>query len=417
MRIISISLLIAILICPSISFAKESEDNLIVTALFLEVNNPYDASIIWKRLFQDTKKEEYLKEYFNTSLKYKSIKEVIKELKEAVKHTQNRDLYNLLASLYIQKGNTKSAIDLLSQDISKLDIDTLYELAYLYNLNNLDNKALKIYKIIYNKTKSWNALKGILSILAKQNNRGEVIDRLWSEININDKLPNKAILIFIGLLDVKKDANRAIYAYNKLYKRTKNKEYLKQIISIYLYKKDNKNLIKLLEETGYDNELLYELYVTNNSLVKAYKLTQKLINTTKKPKYIAEQAILTYEIASKYKAVDTKVINEVRKLFKTAYDKGLDDDIYYNYFGYILINNNQVEEGLKYINKALSKDPNNIYYLDSLAWGNYKLKRCKEAKNIVDRMENIDKINEKDILNHIKEINSCSIQTVSTNIK
>ena len=398
------------LLLVTYGYAQESEDSLIVTALYFEANNPQEAAKVWKKLFEKTNKEQYLIEYFNSSLRYKNIKDVIAELKEVLKKKKSQELYNLLASLYVKNGNSKSAIDILSQDTSKLDNETLYQLAYLYSLNNLNDDALKIYKQIYNRTKSWNALKGVLSILAKENKKDEVVDRLWSEINSNDKLPNEAILVFIGLLDFKKDTDRAIYAYKKLYERTHNKDYIKQMISLYLYKKDNKDLINLLEKTHYDDKLLYELYMTNNNLDKAYKLAVKLYEKTKDPKYIAEKAILTYEIANKYKAVDKNIIKEMSKLFEEAFSKGVDDDMYYNYYGYILIDSGtDIEKGLKYIQKALDKDPKNVYYLDSLAWGNYKLKRCKQAKEIADKISNIEKnIKEEDILEHIKAIDACN---------
>ena len=410
MKRIKYALVALALLSVTYGYAQENEDSLIVTALYFEVNNPQESAKVWKKLFETTNKEQYLIEYFNSSLKYKNIKDVIIELKDVLKKKKSQELYNLLASLYVKNGNSKSAIDILSQDTTKLDNETLYQLAYLYSLNNLNDDALKIYKQIYNRTKSWDALKGILSVLSKENKKNEIVDRLWSEINSNDKLPNEAILIFIGLLDFKKDTDRAIYAYKKLYERTNNRDYIKQMISLYLYKKDNKDLIKLLENTHYDDKLLYELYMTNNDLDKAYNLVVKLYEQTKDPKYIAEKAILTYEIANKYKAVDKNTIKEMSRLFEEAFSKGVDDDMYYNYYGYILIDSGfDIEKGLKYIQKALDKDPKNVYYLDSLAWGNYKLKRCKEAKTIANKITAIEQnVQEEDILEHIKAIDACN---------
>ncbi len=410
MKRIKYALVALMLLSVTYGYSGESEDSLIVTALYFEVNNPQEAAKVWKKLFETTNKEQYLIEYFNSSLRYKNIKDVIAELKNVLKKKKSQELYNLLASLYVKNGNSKSAIDILSQDTTKLDNETLYQLAYLYSLNNLNDDALKIYKQIYNRTKSWDALKGILSVLSKENRKDEIIDRLWSEINSNDKLPNEAILVFIGLLDFKKDTDRAIFAYNKLYERTNNPDYIKQMISLYLYKKDNKDLINLLEKTHYDDQLLYELYMTNNSLDKAYKLLVKLYDKTKDPKYIAEKAILTYEIANKYKAVDNNILKEMSSLFDEAFSKGVDDDMYYNYYGYILIDSGyNIPKGVEYIQKALEKDPDNVYYLDSLAWGNYKLKRCKVAKSIADKITSIEQnIKEKDILEHIKAIDECN---------
>jgi len=361
-------------------------------------------------LYDLTKKDDYIVEYFNSSLKFKDIKDVIAELKGILNKDKSKKLYNLLATLYVKDGNNASAIDILSKDTASLDVDSLYNLAYLYSLANRDDDALKIYEKIYNKDKSWDSLKGILSLLAKKNEADEVVDRLWSELNSNDKLPKEAYLIFANLIDYKKDTIRAIYVYRKLYEMTNKKEYIKQLISLYLYSKDNKNLIKLLTKTNYDDKLLFELYVSTEEYDKAYLLADKLYKETNDPKYIAEKAMQTYEIANKYKTVDKKTISEMSNLFDQAFGKGVDDAMYYNYYGYILIENDiDIPKGIELIKLALTKDPNNIYYLDSLAWGEYKLKKCNDAKKIVSKMKSLSNLKDSDINKHIKTIEDCNI--------
>ena len=390
--------------------AAPSEDELIVRALHFEISNPEEAAKVWKKLYELTKKDDYIVEYFNSSLKFRDIKDVIAELKELLKKEKSQELYNLLASLYVKDGNNASAIDILSKDTSILDTDSLYRLAYLYSLANRDNDALKIYEKIYAKEKSWDALKGVLSVIAKKNEANEVVDRLWSELNSNDKLPEDAYLIFASLIDYKKDTIRAIYVYQKLYEMTNKQEYLKQLISLYLYKKDNKNLIKLLTKTNYDNKLLFEIYTSMQKYDKAYLLADKLYKQTNDAKYIAEKAILTYELANQYKSVDKKTIDEMSKLFEKAFGKGVDEAMYYNYYGYILIEHDiNLKKGVELIKLALKKEPNNIYFLDSLAWGEYKLKKCDDAKKVVTKMKSIDKIDESDINKHIKTIENCNI--------
>jgi hypothetical protein len=39
----------------------------------------------------------------------------------------------------------------------------------------------------------------------------------------------------------------------------------------------------------------------------------------------------------------------------------------------------RIKKGISYIKKALKIEPKSIFYIDSLAWGYYKLKQCKKA--------------------------------------
>lgn len=59
------------------------------------------------------------------------------------------------------------------------------------------------------------------------------------------------------------------------------------------------------------------------------------------------------------------------------------------------------------VKQALEINPNNIAYLDSLAWGYYKLDRCEESKTILDKV--ITKVGKSDvdIKYHLDKIENC----------
>jgi len=401
------AVLLAALLATNFAYAQEdNEDQLIIKALYYEVSNPKMAADVWKKLFIITNNDEYLIEYFNAAITFKDLKDVINELKDVLSKKQSKELYELLANLYVKDGNNNSAIDML-ENVKKLDLDSLYQLAYLYSLSGKDDKALEIYTKIYNKEKTWESLKGMLSILAKNKKQDEIKDILWKAVNENKNFPQEAYMVLAGLLDYKQDTQKAIYVFNQLYKKTKDKEYLKQLISLYLYNNDYEHLIPLLKQTSYDNKLLFEIYVANKNIVDAYKLVDTLYKERKDPKFIAEKAILTYEIANKNHSIDKDVIKEVSELFEKAFGEGVEEEMYYNYYGYILIDSDyNIKKGVELVKLALEKDPNNIYFLDSLAWGYYKLKEYNKAKKIAKKIKELNKnsVLEEDILVHIDEI-------------
>ena len=401
-------ILLAVLLLQIVANAgdNKSEDELLMQAIYYSQKDPKESANSWKKLFELTNNEKYLVEYFYASLQYKDIKEVIKEIKEVLRTRKSKELYELLGGLYSKDGDTDGVIEVI-ENLSGGNIESMYELAYLYSLKGEDDKSLAMYKKIYAKEHSWKSLKGILSILVKEKKKKEAAELLWKEVH-SKKLPKEAYLALGSLLNFEKETDKAIYVFKYLHKNYKNRDYTKQLISLYLFNKDYDSLIKLLEESHFDDNLLYELYISKLYKVKAYKLLYKLYKDTKKPKWLAERAILTYEIADQLKAVDDRVLNRMSELFEKAFKEGADDPMYYNYYGYTLIDyDKDINKGIEYVKKALAQKPNNSYYIDSLAWGYYKIGKCKEAKELMQKLKKLGPIEEDDILKHYKKIEKC----------
>jgi len=407
MKLVKYIILISILTLGNLQAkTNESLDELTVKALYYAQNDPKKAAVVWKKLFELTNNEKYLVEYFYASLQYKDIKEVIKELKAVLSKKKSKELYELLGSLYSQNGDEDGVIEVIS-DLSDGNVESMYELAYLYSLKKKDKKALEVYKKIYKIEHSWKSLKGILSILVRDNSIKEASDILWNAMQ-KDKLPKEAYLVYAGLIDFKKDTDKAIFTLKKLYKLTGEKKYIKELISLYIYKKDYDSLVTLLENTHYDDKLLYELYLSNGEKVEAYKLLFNLYKKSKNPKWLSEKAMLTFEIAKSLNAVDKRVLNSISELFEKSFALGYRDPMAFNYYGYTLIDENiDIKKGISYVKKALNLKPKSAYYLDSLAWGYYKLGRCKEAKSVMQKIKSIGKIEEEDIIKHDKLIEQC----------
>jgi hypothetical protein len=113
---------------------------------------------------------------------------------------------------------------------------------------------------------------------------------------------------------------------------------------------------------------------------KSQLLAQKLYQQTKKPFFQAQYAISLYEGS---KQLTKQVVDEVIENLESVVKKA-PEATYLNYIGYLLINHDlDVKAGMKYVSKALSLDKDSGFYLDSLAWGYYKLKKCKQAKNTI----------------------------------
>ena len=79
-----------------------------------------------------------------------------------------------------------------------------------------------------------------------------------------------------------------------------------------------------------------------------------------------------------------KKFDEAERAFRRALVISPDSAITLNYLGYMNADRNvKVEEALSFVQKALTKDPENGSYLDSLAWALYRLGRHEEAEDAI----------------------------------
>jgi hypothetical protein len=171
-----------------------------------------------------------------------------------------------------------------------------------------------------------------------------------------------------------------------------------------LEQKDIKLAIKFLENNKLNDLKLLSLYKRTNQLKKALNLMKDLYKKTKYIDLLAQIAILEFEVAKDKR----KVLQSVIKKFEDVLAV-LDNHTYQNFLGYLLIDYDiDVRKGLGLVKKALKKSPNNIAYIDSLAWGQYKLKECKNAlqnmKIVVDEIG----LDDNEIKLHWEKIKECN---------
>lgn len=193
--------------------------------------------------------------------------------------------------------------------------------------------------------------------------------------------------------------------YLRMYKMDSSEEIAQKIVQIYGYKKDYPNMIDFLQKSRINDELLLQLYGQTKNYKKAAPLAFEIYNNGGDVAYLGQSAIFEYE-SSKDKNDKAMQKSVIKKLKDTIGVRK--DGIYLNYLGYILIDHElDIKEGIKYIKEALLLEPNSIYYLDSLAWGYYKLGDCKRAKKIMDRVVTMEGSDEEDVVKHIDAINKC----------
>ena len=411
------SILLSIVLLAGTAQAKElnvvSEDTLIIQGLLFEEYKAYDLSReVFKTLYDRTGEKEYLFKEIASSLMGKIyIDESIKRLKawdEA--HPDTLQARRLLIPLYLTAKRVEEAKNeaeiLLERSDKPADLD-LAANPYLYTGDF--KKAVKLLKKVYKETSNENVLLRMSSIMDEYTGeRTKAIQLLETHRRMNILTSDAVYFKLLDLYVKENDIDGLIGTYEALYEKEKDAKYLKKIIDAYAYKRDLDGAINYLEKVK-DKEadyILYELYKQKKLFEKAFLLTDKLYKQQKDPRWIAEKGILLFE-KSKDKN-DKKMIKDVVGYFEKAIGMGVDDSIYLNYYGYTLIDKDvDVKKGIKIIEDALVQQPDNTYYLDSLAWGYYKEQRCTEAFKLMKKVVEMEGLKEPEIAEHWDAIQKC----------
>lgn len=392
------------------SLMQISEDELIVRGLLYDEYKAYENSYeVYRKLFDDTGEEVYLfREATSALMSRNHISESITRLKSWEEtHPNTLAVTRLLIPLYLtirQVANAKKESDfLLEQSTELIDLD-LASNSYLYAGNF--KRALDLLTRIYEEVPRESVLLRMADIMDQfTNERLKAIQLLETHRRMNIT-SNDVYLKLLELYQKERDVDGILQTYTALYAQDSNDLYLQKIIDVYIYKRDIDAAIAFLEDTNAKDELLYELYKTKRYFSKALALTDKLYSIDNNAKWIAEKGVLLFEKSEDKN--DKKMIANVIAQFEKAIKLGNDDSIYLNYYGYTLIDKEvDIKKGMKIIEDALVQQPNNTYYLDSLAWGYYKKRECGKAYKLMKRVVDEEGLEQSEIIEHWNAIKQC----------
>ncbi|WP_418185753.1 hypothetical protein ACNSOS_01960 [Aliarcobacter vitoriensis] len=386
------------------------EDYYVMYALEMENIRMYEtARDIYLKLFENTNKYEYLAQYTTIATQfqdYEAVKEQIekyllpnikeeellirlygfallrledydKALEEALKLTnlyKSSINYELLGAIYASKGefnNSYSALqEALKYEASVTVMQTITSLEF-FNLNKKEE-----------------AIKNLKYYLPK------------SEYNLNIALQLLAFYDSLGQKDNIKNLLKDMFLY---YKNSEDALQLNKTVGFMFQNFEVNELILFLEQNNIEDDLLLELYKRTNQIQKAYELLDKLYKSSSNIDYLGQQAIIEFELAEDKK----NSLNSVIKKFDTTLETST-NPIYQNYLAYLLIDYDiDINKGLILVKKALEQDPTNIAFIDTLAWGEYKIKNCKESfKNMKQIVDEIG-LEDEEIKFHWEKIKEC----------
>jgi len=372
------------------------EDSYIIKALLYEENNQLaKAADIYKFLYEKTDKKVYYEKMVADLFYMKKYGEVIKLCDDYLEDQFDKKIfmYKILSLLELKK-NAEAKKELLTK-LNKKDEFFYRMMAYIYIKEKNYQKASEYLKSLYALNHDKQTLLQLVDLLIKIKKYNEALAYLRTHLDMYGcefDVCYRLAIIYKQTYDY--DNLATIYEKMGRY----NQKYIMFAFRIYLDNKNYSKALKLIDKYNLGDEYRLIVYESKNDYKKAAFYAKKLYEKTAKIEYLIKYCSYEYEGSPTKKTVLEIIpkLEYIAKLYPVPY--------IYNFLGYILIKYDiDVKKGLEYVQKALEAHPDNEEYIDSLAWGYYKLGKCKEAWEIIQNV----KLKDKEILYHKRKIKEC----------
>lgn len=391
----------------------EKEDLDILLALDYQNNSNFSkSSEQFEKLFKKTKNPEYLLELLidlHELKEYEKIVDLIENNEKIFPLYQNK-FDTLLVEAYMnieefQKANNL-ALNLYENDQSVSNSDLVAQTYYaLKNYDKSYEFANKSYKRVPNEERVLNLSNLLFKHQNKKTEAIELLEDFAKYEKCSLAICSNLLVMFNELNDLDGTINmmQKIYNHFKSQHETKAQEQAGKMLLKYLLQKNDYLAMLFLEKERLDDHILLQLYKKYNQTNKALELMKQEYLRTSNINIIAQMAILEFESANNKKEVLKSVIAKFKDTLALV-----DNAMYQNYLGYLLIDFDvDIPQGLILVNLALEKEPNNYAYLDSLAWGEYKLNNCKKAYKIMKKIVDEVGLKDEEIILHWNKIKEC----------
>lgn len=384
------------------------EDTLILFALRAEeVGDFQSAANIFDELYVNSKRKEYIYRSLQNELYLKNNEKVIEKvnaLSETIKNDAILIRLKIVSLIQLNKFNDAQALalELVKQTEEIKDYMLISD---IYTAQKEFDTAVKYLESAYLKDYNEQILDKMSIILYVNLERKK--DAI-AHLETHTRVHGCSIVICKRLIAFYSNDNNIdglLSTLLRYYKIDTKPEVAKQIMQLYGYNKEYGKLILFLEGSGSDDDTLLELYISTKNYKKAFSLARELYKKTDEVKYLAESVIYEYE--SQQDKNSKTFLKNISQKFEELLAQDA-NPLYLNYYGYILIDHNvDIKKGMSYVQKALEAQPESSYYLDSLAWGHYKLGECEKSLKIINKVMTLEGGDDPEVIKHHQTIQQC----------
>ena len=307
----------------------------------------------------------------------------------------NPNDYLFLAGFYFRQNNLEKFKDIIKTKVSNQFNKQLITKNFLLKNDIFSQKpnlpvilSSKLYNIAINDNKAGDKSKSIQKILLETSiflcPEMDIAKYSLAEIYNSEKLP------YIALEKLNTISDKSYFFLPRNLKKLSIK---KKIIKRDVY---NKLLFQSLEVWPENESLLYELadyYKIKKEYEKSLKTYEKLI------KNFGENDRLLFLYASNLDKLNKW--EDAKNLFLKLLKKNPEDTYTLNYISYRLsLRDEELGYALKLIKKALTLDPENGYFLDTIGWVEFKRKNFKNSVFYLEKATSILP-NSAEVLDHL----------------
>ncbi|MDL0089160.1 hypothetical protein [Campylobacter gastrosuis] len=385
--------------------AKNSLDFEILKAQSLVQNRDFKGAIsAYEMLYKSTKKPIFLKEAIKIAFDSNDSKftKLMAKTKGIILEN-DPEIIRLNAMILIAKNDFKSAKELV-ENLAKTDkSDRNFAVLGAIGMFSGDKKeAFLNYQKAYDLSQNADYL--VKMILSDKDNE-KLIPTLEKYADTNG-CEMKFCQELLRLYAQKNDHKNMAKTFTRIYENSQDRLDLERGLGVLIYAKDKDGVDEFLKKHDFSNETKIDAYSAVGDTKRGEVVANEIYKSTNDPKFLAMSAIFEYENALPNVSENT-LKSVVAKFEKSAINT--QKPLFLNYYGYLLIDHDiDYKKGIKLVQEALKTEPNSPFYLDSLAWGYFKIKECQKAKEIMDKALGFDELKNTDEAKiHTQKIDEC----------
>ena len=389
--------------------SKEFDSRVMKAFTYSHFNQYKEARDEFLALFKDYNVINFLENaYLLTLVNQLDKADELNELARA--YLNQSDSLKRLSILYdLQNLNLKRAEKYVKELLAKKNNDPRDFEIYgdiLVAKNDLRN-AIKYYQLAYKHFQSEDLLLKIVGIYANLN-QVKNIKILLENFKKSNGCTLRTCILLAQIYSNEKNIKALKELYLNLYQLSHNKDFILAIIELLISQNHKQEALEFALKYDVKDNVKIFLYENLKQFDEAKKLSLKIYERDGNKEYLLRTAILEFEEANFKKQITAEKIAQIVKKFEEGIDENA-DALYLNYYGYLLIDYDlDIKKGMKFVELALEKEPNNFYYIDSLAWGYYKLGKCKEAWELLQKtFDDKEFVESEESKKHIKAIRGC----------
>lgn len=396
-----------------------NEDDAVNEALnAVDARNYEQARDLYLVLYEESGKIEYLRESILVSALLDDPNGAINLIGFFYQKNPQYDLEveKVLADSYLKLGDVKNSILTIEKIKERESTPVVHEiLGGLYMETKRFDEALKELNEAYNSTHSEGSLEKIITIYLNTQKTGligDLLDTHLEKYGCSQDLCKRSIEFYIKT----KQISRVEKILAQIEARSPTIQNATNLIAVYAYQKKFDEALKIAKKYPLNRNIILELYIGNRDFKNASQLSEVIYREEKKPEYlILSQMYLFESLKSEISKEEIRaIVSKLKEGIEEFYQETQNTSTlanYFNFAGYLMIDYDiAIQEGINYIQEALKIEPDNIEFIDSLAWGYYKLGKCDEAKKEFEKIPQEKILDNSDLREHKKSLSACVSQ-------